>query len=259
MVSFQKHANEFVSVITVNKDNLHGLRKTIKSVSEQSYKQIEHIIVDGASRDGSIRYIKYFAKNKMCAHIQDDGSGIYQAMNLGIKASTSNYVIFLNSGDRFIDSTSLKKLVSNIGKFDVAYGIVAAENNNGVQENIPTCDDVYFQHRYQHILPSIATSLIARKKLLEVGCFNTEYRIASDVELIYKIALSNSSFKYIPHPVVIFDMNGISSKRPIVAAKERLQILMAIKPLYLPSYLGLIIRIIIKKAQLATIKRTKRL
>ena len=69
MVSLQKPANEFASVITVNKDNLHGLRKTIKSVSEQSYKQIEHIIVDGASKDGSIRYIKYFAKNKIFAHI----------------------------------------------------------------------------------------------------------------------------------------------------------------------------------------------
>ena len=257
MVSFHKSANEFVSVITVNKDNLHGLRKTIKSVSEQSHKQIEHIVVDGASKDGSIRYIKYFAKNKICSHIEDDGTGIYQAMNLGIKASTSNYVIFLNSGDRFIDSTSLKKLVSNIGEYDVAYGVVAAEGKNGIQENIPACEEVYFKNRYQHILPSIATSLIARRKLLEVGCFNTEYRIASDVELIYKLALSNSSFKYVPHPIVIFDMNGVSSKHPIKAAKERVRILKSIKPLYLPSYVGLIANMIIKKAWLAATKRSK--
>ena len=251
----QKSANRFVTVITVNKDNLHGLKKTIKSIAEQSYKQIQHVIVDGASKDGSIQYIELLAKNNNCVHVRDNGSGIYQAMNLGIKASTSDYVMFLNSGDRFIDQTSLNKLAANIGECDVAYGKVATEDNNGNQEIIPACENIYFKNRYQHNLPSIATSLVAREKILEVGCFNTKFRIASDVELIYKIVLSNGSFKYVPEPVVLFDMNGISSKQPVIAAKERLRILMSIKPLYLLSYAKLIVNLIIKKAWFATAKR----
>lgn len=239
-----------VSVITINKDNLRGLRETVASVAAQSYRDFEHILVDGASKDGSIEYIRDLVEIGSVIHQQDDGNGIYQAMNLGIAESKSDYVIFLNSGDKFFEKASLEQLVSQVHGFDVAYGIVAFEDSNGMLQSIDSCKDVNFDRVYQHTLPSLAASLIARNKLLQVGCFDTQYKICGDVELVYKIVLSNGSFRYVPAPVVIFDMFGVSSKYPIAAIQERLVILMRTKPEYLASLCNVLVGLFFNKVRL---------
>ena len=227
----------FLTVITINKDNFQGLQKTVSSVASQAYRSYTHIIVDGSSKDGSIEYIESLAEEGLVKHLKDNGDGIYQAMNLGVREAPSDYVMILNSGDTLYGPNALAHLALNILDYDVAYGLVAVKDSEGVMslENSP--EAVSFHEKYQHTLPSVASSLFLRSKLLEVGCFNTRYRICSDVELVYKIALSSGSFRYIPDPIVVFDLSGISSSQPLLVLKERLQILTEIKPEYLVSFI----------------------
>ena len=222
-----------ITVITINKDNIKGLKKTVNSISTQSYRRYKHIIVDGSSRDGSIEYIKSLTGKGEVTHLYDEGIGIYNAMNMGIKGSSTEYLFFLNSGDIFYNKDSLKLLAKNSGGVDVVHGMYACEGEEKINIDNKQSTEVYFDKRYQHDIPSLASSLLLRKKVLEVKGFSTKYKISSDVELMYKIALSGGTFRCIRSPIVIFDTTGISSTRPIIAIKERFMILLTHKPAYI--------------------------
>ena len=95
-----------LSIITINYNNSEGLRKTLASVASQTYANIEHIIVDGASTDGSVDVIKEYENQLNITHStihllwsSEPDNGIYNAMNRGIRKATGEYCQFLNSGD----------------------------------------------------------------------------------------------------------------------------------------------------------------
>ena len=110
----------FYSIITVNLNDVNGLKKTFKSIKNQSYKSYEHIIVDGDSLDGSKKFLKNLNHNKIKKIIGKD-RGIYDAMNKGIKISKGKFLIFLNSGDTFFSNSSLEIMRNNISNFSISY------------------------------------------------------------------------------------------------------------------------------------------
>ena len=235
-----------ITVITINKDNITGLKKTINSIAIQTYKFYKHIIVDGSSRDGSIEYIYGLATKGDVTHLYDEGLGIYNAMNIGLMGCSSKYLFYLNSGDVFSSKDSLKILAECADGADVVHGMFGCKRDK-VIEYKNQCEEVYFGKRYQHNIPSLASSLILREKLLAVKGFNTRYKISSDVEVMYKIALSRGTFRCVQQPIVVFDTNGISSKKPIVAIKERFMILLEVKPTYVIPLMREVIAYVIKK------------
>ena len=95
-------------IITINYNNVDGLRKTINSVISQTFRDFEWIVIDGGSTDGSKdlinQYVEYFSYS-----ISEPDSGVYNAMNKGIKVAHGEYFIFLNSGDYFYDKNVLEK------------------------------------------------------------------------------------------------------------------------------------------------------
>lgn len=105
-----------ISIITINRNNATGLRKTIRSVLAQSYQRFEYIIVDGNSDDDSVSVIKqelesHSRENEIVLNwISEPDSGIYNAMNKGIRMSHGDYLLFLNSGDFLIDVDVLSKV-----------------------------------------------------------------------------------------------------------------------------------------------------
>ena len=93
-----------LSIVTINYNNAEGLRKTLASVASQTYRYIEHIIVDAASTDGSVDVIKEYAASLASLHhsiiwLSEPDGGIYSGMNKGIRKATGDYVQILNSGD----------------------------------------------------------------------------------------------------------------------------------------------------------------
>ncbi|MGV3547381.1 MAG: glycosyltransferase, partial [Pedobacter sp.] len=111
-----------ITIITVNFNNLKGLKKTAESVLSQTYKDFEFIIVDGGSRDGSKEYIEEISDN-VTLWVSEPDSGIYNAMNKGIKMAKGDYICFLNSGDIFFDETTLNSVANQVdGEIGIYYG-----------------------------------------------------------------------------------------------------------------------------------------
>ncbi len=100
--------NKKLSIITVNYNNLEGLKKTVKSVVDQTWSEFEYLIIDGGSTDGCLEYIK-IKENEIDFWISEPDKGVYHAMNKGIQKATGEYVIFLNSGDHFYKKNVLQK------------------------------------------------------------------------------------------------------------------------------------------------------
>ena len=99
-----------ISIITINLNNLEGLKKTVHSVFEQDYPKIEYLIIDGNSTDGSIEFIKS-QESKIDYWSAEQDGGIYDAMNKGIVKANGEYLLFLNSGDIFSYQESISKLI----------------------------------------------------------------------------------------------------------------------------------------------------
>ena len=111
-----------ISVITINYNDKVGLKKTIDSVVNQSFKDFEFIVIDGASTDGSVSVIEE-NKNQIAYWVSEPDSGVYNAMNKGIKAATGDFVIFMNSGDCFYSNSVLEEVSSELTTdFDIYYG-----------------------------------------------------------------------------------------------------------------------------------------
>lgn len=110
-----------LSIITVNRNNTEGLRKTIESVVSQTYTDFEYIIIDGASTDGSVDIIKEYA-DRITYWVSEPDNGIYNAMNKGILKAKGEYLQFLNSGDWLTNNDVLKYVFDLRRDEDVLYG-----------------------------------------------------------------------------------------------------------------------------------------
>ena len=123
-----------ITVITINRNNRNGLQKTVESVASQSYKDYEYVIIDGASTDGSVDIIKRYSETGAINWVSEPDSGIYNAMNKGISKATGEYLLFLNSGDCFSDSSVLEKIASQIETHhhpDMLVGRLQMQNSDG--------------------------------------------------------------------------------------------------------------------------------
>ena len=110
-----------ISIITINLNNKDGLKRTIESVINQTkFDIIEYIIIDGGSTDGSVDLIKQY-QDKISYWVSEKDTGIYNAMNKGIDASTGEYSLYLNSGDYLYTNDVIEKIMDKLDK-DIVYG-----------------------------------------------------------------------------------------------------------------------------------------
>ena len=108
-----KHKNSdkknIISIVTVTYNSVHNIEETILSVINQTYQNIEYIIIDGGSVDGTMNIVKKY-KNSIDYIVSEKDNGIYDAMNKGIQIASGKWINFLNSGDTFYN----KKVIENI-------------------------------------------------------------------------------------------------------------------------------------------------
>ena len=114
-----------LSIITINRNNAQGLKKTMQSVVEQTSNDIEYIVVDGASTDESVDIIKSFADQRLIRWVSERDNGIYNAMNKGIGMAQGEYVMILNSGDYLATPQVIEQMNEKLvdkGQPDILYG-----------------------------------------------------------------------------------------------------------------------------------------
>jgi len=199
-----------LSIITINYNNKAGLLKTIQSVVSQTWQDFEFIIIDGNSLDGSKDVINTYS-SFFSYSVSEPDSGIYNAMNKGIKISTGDYLMFLNSGDSLIDNTILEKLNAELnGKYDIYYGDIL--HIDGIKKEIRTFPKkLNFAFFYEQNI-SHQASFIKSKLFKDIFLYNENFKIASDWEFFtYAICKREASYKHLDCVIVTYDGTGISA------------------------------------------------
>ena len=199
-----------ITVITINLNNRLGLQKTIDSVFGQNYPSIEYIVIDGGSVDGSFEYLQSI-KSKLAYCISEKDKGIYDAMNKGIIRARGEYLLFLNSGDCFYDTTSLSCLVNNICNEGIVYGKMGMYVNGSLQTKAYPYKLSLAYFRYDTIPHQ---SAIIKKDLFDkFGYYKTHFKIVSDWAFFVDCIIKGKvKYKYVDQVISIFDLNGISSQ-----------------------------------------------
>ena len=212
-----------ISILTINLNNLSGLKKTCESVFSQEYNDYEFIIVDGNSKDGSKEYIASIS-DKLTTYISEPDNGIYSAMNKGIRLAKGDYVYFLNSGDILHDVKTLQGVTSKMhSNLDLYYGDLIYNWPEGPQvASFPKILSYPF-----FIVDNINHQACFIKRILfdEIFYYNENYKIISDWEfLIYAVVKLEISYQHLDMLISIYDTSGVSTdiknRKAIYADKD---------------------------------------
>ena len=226
-----------LSIITINYNDEKGLKKTLESVVNQTFKEFEFVVIDGGSTDGSTELI-LDCKDKISYWTSEKDNGVFHAMNKGIKVATGDFVIFMNAGDTFYSETTLTEVVPELNaEFDIYYGDNYKESANSKRlKTYP--EHLQFSFFYTSSLNHQSTFI--RKSLFdEHFYYNEEYKIASDWEFFtYVICHKNVPYKYLKKTISVYDFNGISSnpKFSELFQKEKLESIQKYFPAFINDY-----------------------
>lgn len=199
-----------VSIITIVYNGVDEITKTMSSVFSQSYRNIEYIVIDGGSTDGTVDVVKKYEDKLAYWHSKKD-EGIYDAMNIGNNIATGDYIFFLNSGDFFSENNIIQRVMTNInhnhyslltGRTKIYYkdedlGIVSPPLHVKLNEGSAS-----FSHQATFIHKSIYKTL----------SYNTTYSISADKEYWYRVKKTeNFSVLFCDLNIASFGLGGVSN------------------------------------------------
>lgn len=226
-----KTDNPLVSIVTVTYNAQSLLTHTMENILNQDYENIEYIIIDGASTDGTTEIIKKYA-NKISYWISESDNGIYDAMNKGIDAASGEWINFMNAGDSFCSEETVSSVIKNLeATTDLISGDIyyIKENQESVYKkqqdiNYPM-QNMFCYHQ------TLFTKLSLHKKIK----FSTEFKIAGDYNFVLECYMKNYKFQYLDMPIANFLEGGMAESTPIRARIED----MFIQSKYLENYLDI--------------------
>lgn len=204
-----------VSIITTCYNRVATIRGAIESVLAQDYEDIEYIVVDGASTDGSIGVIDEY-RGRIAKVISEPDNGMYEAINKGVRAATGDVIGLLHSDDMLYSTDTITKVVARMKATgaDFLYGdglFVNAENTDKVIRNWIGGDYRLWKVRHGW-LPLHPTCYIRRDAMLKRGLYNETYKIAADSDFLFRYLLGGDlSVTYLHEYIVRMRMGGLST------------------------------------------------
>jgi glycosyltransferase involved in cell wall biosynthesis len=205
-----------VSIITVSYNSISTISDTINSVLDQSYKEIDYIIVDGSSTDGTINVIKSYG-DRILKLICEPDSGMYDAINKGIKLASGNIIGILNSDDVFNDNSIVEQVANIFNNEDIEalFGDVVFVKPDNLKKVVRYYSSKQFHPgKFRYGYMPAHTSFFAKKELFErYGNYKTDYKIAADFELLVRfLYVHKIKYKYVEKPFIIMRTGGISNR-----------------------------------------------
>lgn len=201
-----------ISIITACYNSEQHIEHAIRSVANQTYPNIEYIIVDGGSQDRTLELVNKY-KEHVSIVISEPDHGIYDAFNKGVAASTGNIIYFLGSDDYVNDSNVMKDVAEVFADQEalLVYGnVVLLESEEYPPRRVGrvyTVDDFK-----QGLMPHHAGVFARRELFDEVGRFNTSYKIAGDFEFVLRCFIYKpAAMRYIPRNINVFREGGVST------------------------------------------------
>lgn len=205
------------SIVTIVRNDPLGLQRTRESISSQSNLNYEWIIIDGASTDATVKILNEVALNKEAIHlVSEPDAGIYDAMNKGLLRCKCDYVVFMNAGDVFYDSNSLKRISESI---DDDYAIVY-----GDWINVVDGVDFYCRARSSFFIfyGMICShqSLIYKTDVLSGYAYDLSYRVSGDYAITSKVLRDFKKIRKLDFPLAKFYAGGISDSLEAIGRSE---------------------------------------
>lgn len=222
-----------ISIITVVYNDGQNISRTIESVINQSYKNIEYVIIDGGSTDSTVKQINKY-NSKIDVFISEKDKGIYDAMNKGIELCSGEWLLFLNSGDFFHHNDILDLMFGYIeqndnsdiiyGDFNVLSEGVKFSFVNKASDLNRIKKDMVFSHQ----------ACLIKRSLHQKFKYDLTYRICADYDFLLKSYLDGAKFNKVPEVIATVSNGGLSDMNRINVFKERLKI----KNILAPSHVN---------------------
>lgn len=203
-----------ISIITITYNSARTLQRALDSVQSQTYKDIEHIIVDGASTDGTTDLIKKYADQyKNVRWISEPDKGIYDALNKGIRMATGDAIGFLHSDDVFYSTDSVAHIARALEEegVQVVYGDLQYCNGEKVVRRWKSNDFNPCALKYGW-MPPHPTVYVRREVYQEVGEYDEWFRISADYDMMLRIFTAGYRSRYLPEVLVSMEVGGASNK-----------------------------------------------
>jgi len=203
-----------ISIITITYNSAKSLQRALDSVQSQSYKDIEHVIVDGASTDGTKELIKAYAKQHQNVRwVSEKDDGIYNALNKGIRMATGDVIGFLHSDDVLYSPDSIGHIAAALADetVDMVYGDLQYCNGGKVVRRWKSNDFNPSALKYGW-MPPHPTVYVRRKVYEQVGEYDEWFRISADFDMMIRIFKAGYRSKYIPEVLVSMETGGASNK-----------------------------------------------
>jgi glycosyltransferase involved in cell wall biosynthesis len=203
-----------ISIITATYNSAATVRDTLACIAAQQYPHIEHLIVDGLSKDNTLDIVNEFPH--VAKVISEKDKGIYDAMNKGVKLATGDLIGILNSDDFYTGPTILSKVAAAFEDpaVEVVYGDLQYVKQDNVQLVTRTWRSGTFRKRslYYGWMPPHPTFFVRRHIYDKCGLFNTTLRSAADYELMLRVLLKyDARAQYIPEVLVKMRAGGMSN------------------------------------------------
>lgn len=202
----------FLSIITINRNNADGLKRTVDSVASQICRDFEHIIIDGASTDGSVEVINEYvaspAGGNVSYWVSEPDSGIYNAMNKGIRKAKGDYCLFLNSGDSLYTDEVVQKMLP-YSKQNIPFICGKLKFDTG---EIVSIDRELNQYNFYHFFIPHQSIFIQRKLFDTYGLYDESLKIISDHVFFYMTMVKDHvQYKMVDEIISLYDTKGIST------------------------------------------------
>jgi glycosyltransferase involved in cell wall biosynthesis len=205
-----------ISIVTACYNSARTIADTLDSVIAQSYPDIEHVVVDGGSTDGTLDAVARHGE-RIAKLISERDRGIYDALNKGIAASSGDVIAFLHSDDVYADADVVRQVVRQISSesLDALYGDAAFVKGDDFQRVVRVYSSRWF--RPSRIgwgwMPAHPALFLSRRLFQQYGPFKTDYAIAGDFEFVARVfARPTFRYAYLPRVLVKMRLGGSSTK-----------------------------------------------
>ena len=203
-----------ISIITVTYNSANTIKDTLESIKNQDYSDIEHIIIDGGSKDRTLEIINQYAH--VSKVISESDKGIYDAMNKGLKLATGEVIGILNSDDFYSSNQIISQIVNcfNENRTDTVYGDLEYVDSKNTDKVVRTWLSGNYKKKnfYYGWMPPHPTFFVRKELYLKYGMFNTNFKMAADYEFMLRLLFKNNiSTSYLSKIIVKMRVGGLSN------------------------------------------------
>ncbi|HEY2583556.1 MAG TPA: glycosyltransferase family 2 protein [Mucilaginibacter sp.] len=213
-----------LTVITVVYNNARDIERTMLSVLNQSYPNIEYIIVDGLSTDGTLEIIKHY-ESRITKLISEKDKGIYDAMNKGLAVATGDFVLFMNSADEFYEPDTVAKVFSTADNADIYYGETEMTDDKGqsLGQRRHKAPENFTWRSFKYGMSVSHQAIYIRRSIIEP--YDSRYHLSADIDWIIRAAKKAKKVANVNQYVAKYQVGGMSKTKHRESLLERFDIM----------------------------------